>query len=101
MTVRILALAIAAVVTTGAAHAQSTDDAPRTALVHFDDLNLNSTAGKAALDRRIAQAAAGVCTSDGVDGLSAKAKSAACVKAAIDQAKSASRLKAAPTYAAR
>ena len=76
-----IALALAALVSTGAATAVSAqDDAAPQAHIKTDDLDLHSAAGKATFDSRVRGAAESVCGSDssGVSDLATKSAARDC-----------------------
>ena len=57
----LLASVTAAIATFAMSPAQAELDAPRTAIVRYNDLDLHSDAGRATLNKRIAYAAGTVC----------------------------------------
>lgn len=59
---------------------------PRTARVSYADLDVASTAGRAALDRRIAVAARDVCRTNGFSDLATVRAANECIEGAIDDA---------------
>lgn len=60
-------------------------DAPRAKTVAYSDLNLSSSEGRQALDRRIKQAARSVCFNGSGD-LAARSAEARCVRVAVEGA---------------
>jgi UrcA family protein len=62
------------------------DDSHRHVVVHFADLNLNTTEGTAALYRRVRGAAQNVCSERGTRDLGSLARVKACESAAVSAA---------------
>lgn len=86
-TVAFTASALAFVAVTAlTAPARAADTGSQTALVHYQDLDLNSAAGEARLKARIAKAAAAVCGPQGGRTLDDQERFAACRDTAIASA---------------
>ena len=81
-----VALACAAASVGSAVSAAAAPLQPRTARVSFADLDVASSAGRAALQQRIADAADSVCRSNGYADLAAIRASNQCIETAIDDA---------------
>ena len=82
---KLLALLATTAMLTPAAHADSLSE-PRTTLVHYDDINTNTTRGAAVLYSRLKAAAEQVCSDQGPRSLARVARHDQCLRHAISEA---------------
>ncbi len=95
-----IAAALAPYTLSPGAHAQSAD--VPTAVVHYGDLNLNSAAGRRALDRRIADAAYIVCSAQDAGGqLYPRTLANECVRKAMTGARTTLAARSTPLLASK